>query len=80
MALQVLLHIHNTEPVLAEIDELPDTADTMIKVSNPRQRYGKDLHFIAPNVVTVYWPIERLSFIEIMPSEEEEEIIGFVRE
>jgi hypothetical protein len=80
MAIEVLLHIANSEPVLAEIDEMPSLSDTMIKITNPRQRDGKDLHYISANVVTVYWPIESLSFIEILPSEEEEQVIGFVRE
>jgi len=31
-------------------------------------------------VVTVIWPINTLNFIEVLPSEEDEQIIGFVRE
>ena len=80
MATEVLLHIKNSEPIRAEIDELPNTHDTLIKVSNPRLRDGKDLHFLAPNVVTVYWPIDQISFIEILQSEDEEQVFGFVRE
>jgi hypothetical protein len=80
MAIEVILHIHNSDPVLGEIDELPDPKDTILKVSNPRQRDGKDLHYLQINVVTVLWPIQQLTFIEILPSEEEERIVGFVRE
>lgn len=80
MATEVLIHIQNTEPILAEIDELPGPQDTMIKVNNPRLRDGKELHFLAQNVVSVYWPVSQISFIEILPSEEEEQVFGFVRE
>lgn len=80
MAFSIILHIENTEPILAEIDELPDKNATMLKVSNPRQRDGKELVFIQRNVVNVYWPVSSISFIEILPSEEEEEIMSFVRE
>jgi hypothetical protein len=80
MATEVLIHIKNSEPVLAEIEELPTNKDTMIKVNNPRLRDGKDLHYLASNVVTVYWPIDQISFIEILQAEEEEQVIGFVRE
>ena len=80
MATEVLIHIHNSEPVFAEIDELPGSQDTLLKVNNPRLRDGKDLHYLATNVVTVFWPISQISFIEILPGEEEERIIGFVRE
>ncbi len=80
MAIEILLHIHNSEPVRAEVEELPTCQDTLIKVSNPRMRDGKDLHFLADNVITVYWPIDQISFIEILQSGEEDRVIGFVRE
>jgi hypothetical protein len=80
MAIEVLIHIPNSDPVLAEIDELPGSQDTLIRVNNPRLRDGKDIHYLAANVVTVYWPLAQISFIEILPSEEEEQVFGFVRE
>ncbi len=80
MAIEIILHIHNTDPILGEIDELPNPSDMLLKVSNPRQRDGKDLHFIRDDVVTVYWPIHTVSFIEVLPGMEEEDIISFVRE
>ena len=52
----------------------------MIVVNNPRRRDGKDLHYLDNNVVTVMWPLTRINFIEVLPSQEEERIIGFVRE
>ena len=80
MAYDVLIHITNSEPIRAEIEELPGLTDTLLKVMNPRQRDGKDLHFIAADVVVVYWPVSQISFLEILSSEDEEQIIGFVRE
>ena len=80
MAIEVILHIHNSDPVLGEIDEMPSPNDTILIVTNPRQRDGKDLHFLQTNVVSVLWPIQQITFIEILSSEEEERIVGFVRE
>ena len=80
MAIEILLHIKNSEPILAEVDELPTNQDTMVKVKNPRMRDGKDLQFLADNAVTVFWPIDQISFIEVLQSEEDDRIIGFVRE
>jgi hypothetical protein len=80
MAYTVILHIPNDVPVAGEIDELPKPTDTILVVSNPRQRDGKDLHYLEPNVVKVIWPIERISLIEILEGRDEEKIIGFVRE
>jgi hypothetical protein len=66
--------------MLAEIDDMPQATDTLIKLSNPRQRDGKDLIFLEHNVVTVYWPWAEIAFMEILPGETAEEVVSFVRE
>lgn len=76
----VLIHIANEDPILGEIEQLPGSGDTNLLVKNPRRRDGKDLPNLMGNVTQVIWPIVRVSFIEIIPGEGEEEIIGFVRE
>lgn len=76
----VIIHIANETAILGEVDELPKPTDNIIVVSNPRQRDGKDLHYIDNNVVKVIWPIAKLNFIEIIQDAEDEKIIGFVRE
>jgi hypothetical protein len=76
----ILIHIANEEPIFGEVDQLPAPTDVMLTVKNPRKRDGKDLPYLAHNVTQVIWPLSRIGFIEIMPSDEEEEIIGFVRE
>lgn len=80
MSTSVIVHIRNAEPMLAEIDDLPQSTDTILKLNNPRQRDGKDLIFLEHNVVTVYWPWSEISFLEIMPGETTEEVVSFVRE
>ncbi len=76
----VLVHIQSDDPVLGEIDELPNPSDALIVVKNPRRKDGKDVYYLDANVTTVIYPVIRINFIEIMPTGEEEEIIGFVRE
>ncbi|OGO69866.1 MAG: hypothetical protein A2Z37_18265 [Chloroflexi bacterium RBG_19FT_COMBO_62_14] len=80
MATTVLLHLSGEDPVVGEVEELPAPSDTTITISNPRRRDGKDLPYLEGNVVTVVWPIHRVNFMEIMPTAEEERLIGFVRE
>jgi len=80
MSTTVIIHIRNAEPILAEIEELPQTNDTLITLSNPRQRDGKDLMYLERNVVTVIWPIAEIGFIEILPGETAEEVVSFIRE
>ena len=80
MAYSVILHIAGEPSVLGEIDELPKPTDTLITVSNPRLRDGKDIHYLEHNVVKVIWPVDKLTLIEVLESEDEEHLIGFVRE
>jgi hypothetical protein len=76
----IVVHVLNSDPVVGETEELPSVNDTMVMLKNPRRMDGKDLHYLSPEVVTVYWPIERVNFIEVITGEEEEPIIGFIRE
>jgi hypothetical protein len=80
MAYSVILHISGESAIMGEVDELPKPSDTLIIVSNPRLRDGKDIHYLEHNVVKVIWPIDKITLIEILESEEEEHLIGFVRE
>jgi hypothetical protein len=80
MAYTVLIHLSGEDAVVGEIEAIPAPSDTSISLNNPRRRDGKDLAFIQGNVVTVVWPMHRINFIEILPTAEEENIIGPVRE
>jgi len=80
MAFSIILHISGEASIIGEIDELPKNTDTIITVNNPRLRDGKDVHYIEPNVTKVIWPLAKIGLIEILESEEEEALIGFVRE
>ena len=80
MPYTIILHVQNSDPVVGEVDELPVASDNLILINNPRRLDGKDLHYLSENVVTVFCPIDKLNFIEVIAGKEEEEIIGFVRE
>jgi hypothetical protein len=80
MAYSIILHITGEPSILGEIEELPKPTDTLLTVSNPRLRDGKDIHYLEHNVVKVIWPINKITLIEVLESEEEERLIGFVRE
>ena len=80
MAYGVILHVSGEVPIFGEVEELPKPTDVILTVNNPRSREGKDLHYLQAEVTQVIWPIAKINFIEIMPSGDEEQIIGFVRE
>jgi len=77
----VVVHVMNEDPIMAEIDELPDPSDQCVTLTNPRRRDGKPVHYVAEEALSVIFPWHRISFIEVMPSEEARaEIDLFFRE
>ncbi len=80
MPFNVILHISGEEPIVGEIEEMPHPGDSVLVLYNPRKRDGKDIPYLSTDVTTVIWPWEKVNFLEIMPTEAEEEIVGFVRE
>jgi hypothetical protein len=80
MAHSIILHISGEASIAGEVEELPKPGDTTILVLNPRQKDGKDLHYLDNNVSRVIWPINKVSFIEIVDGAGDEKIIGFVRD
>ena len=81
MSITVITHIANEEPIIGEIDDIPEQTHQMVTITNPRRRDGKDIHYLEDEVTTMIVPWHRINFLEIMPSAEElEEVITFVRE
>lgn len=80
MPITIQIHLINEEPIVAEVESLPAAHDTMVIAMNPRSRDGKDLRFMQPNVTTLILPVNRVNYIQVLPSGEEERVVGFVRE
>jgi hypothetical protein len=80
MPYTIIIHPTGEEPIIGEVEQLPESTDISIMINSPRKIDGKELHYLSENVLTVIWPISRLNFIEVLPTKSEEEIIGFVRE
>ena len=80
MAYSIILHISGEPSIIGEVEELPKLTDTIVIVSNPRLRDGKDIHYLEQNVVKVIWPMTQVALIEVLESGEDEDLIGFVRE
>jgi hypothetical protein len=76
----LIVHIPNEDAIVGEVEEFPAATDTIITIQNPRRKDGKDVHYLNNDVVTVIWPLSQVTFIEVLPGEGEERIIGFVRE
>ncbi len=80
MPMTVLLHLLNEDPIVAEIDQIPDPSDQYLVCQNPRRRDGRDVSYVLPEVKSLLIPWHRVHCVEILPGEEEEKIVTFVRE
>ncbi len=81
MAITVIVHIQGSDAIMAEVDQLPDPKDNFITCTNPRARDGKTITYIDHQATRVMFPWHRLSFVETLPSEEDQaEIESFFRD
>jgi len=81
MAITVIVHVMNADPVVAEIDEVPNPSSAFLVCSNPRGRDGKAVSYIEREATRIIFPWHRISFVETMPSEEDQvEIESFFRD
>lgn len=78
--LTVIVHIVNEDPVVCEVERMPDPTDQFLLLQNPRRRDGKDVHYLDEDVTSMMVPWHRINFVQLMPSADVEEVIGFVRE
>ena len=80
MPYEVILHLHNEDPVLAEMDSLPDPTHQCVFIVNPRRRDGRSLHYVTEGATSFIFSWSRITFIEVMQSEEDSEVVEFFRE
>jgi hypothetical protein len=81
MPISAVLHISNEEPILVDMEEIPDPTAQAVVCTNARKRDGREIHYVDREAVLLFFPWHRIGFIEIIGAGEEvEEIISFVRE
>ena len=81
MAKTVILHILNEDPIVADMEELPDPTATFITCTNLRKKDGKPVTYVERGVKQILFPWNRINFIEIMESvEEKRSVIDRFRE
>lgn len=80
MAVEVIIHIMNEDPILAEMESLPDPTHQSIVIQNPRRRDGRQLHYVTEGATAFIFPWTRITFIEVMETGEGKEVVEFFRE
>jgi hypothetical protein len=82
--MQVVLHIHNEDPFIADLEALPDPHSNYIRVTNPRKRDGKAIATLTNGATTFLYPWTRITFLEILEDNEAQDsadkLMGFFRE
>jgi len=76
----VVVHILNEDPILADMQDLPEPSASIIIIQNPRLRDGKAVSYLNSATEKVIWPLHRINFLEVLQVEEEDDIISHVRE
>ncbi len=81
MAKTVILHVVNEDAIVADMEDLPDPSANYFVCTNIRKKDGKPVSYIERGVKQVLFPWNRVSFIEVMESQEEKRsVVDFYRE
>src|SRR5690242_18673686 len=67
MLRNVVLHISNEQPLLADLFELPSPSDITLRLTYLRSPDGKRLVFVDGMMSVFLFPYHRVSFVEIPP-------------
>lgn len=80
MSVPAIVHVLNEDPILCEMEEMPDPQTQVLVLNNPRRRDGNELHYLEQDVSRMIIPMHRINYVQILPSGEAEDVIGFVRD
>jgi len=80
MPYTLLVHMENEDAVVGEVEELPDPNAQYITLRSPRLRDGREVTYLLAETNVVLYPWSRVHSVEILPTEEDEQIVTFIRE
>jgi len=81
MAFTVIIHLANEDPLLAEMESLPEPNSTCVTCTEVRRRDGKPVHYVTPEASTFIFPWSRINFIEVLRGEVARgEVLEFFRD
>ena len=67
MIRNVVLHIANEQPLVADLFELPSAADVGLRCTNLRSLDGKRPIFVDDSASIFFFPYHRITFLEVPP-------------
>ena len=63
-----MLHLHNEQPMLADLFELPSAPDVGLRCTNLRDMNGKKPIFVDDKDAVFFFPYLHIRFVEIPPA------------
>ncbi|MCG3208954.1 MAG: hypothetical protein FOGNACKC_02567 [Anaerolineae bacterium] len=75
MSITVIIHVSGGDAIVGEIEAMPDPRANYVTFTNVRARDGKPVVYIDREASRVLFPWHRISFLETLPSEEDQEDI-----
>jgi len=78
--LSAVIHLVDEDPIIGELDAMPDPSAQFVQIVNPRRRDGRPVAFLDGNVEKVLFAWHRISHIQLLPEMDREKAISFVRE
>ena len=67
MLRNAVLHLHNEQPLLGDLFEMPSASDVSLRLTNLRSLDGKRPIFVDDQKSVFLFPYHRVSFVEIPP-------------
>ncbi|MBP9500720.1 MAG: hypothetical protein KBF17_01020 [Candidatus Promineofilum sp.] len=80
MRLSAVIQLIGEDPIIGELEGMPDPASQFVTVYAPRRRDGRAVGYLDGNAEKVLFAWHRISHIQILPAVDLEKAIGFVRE
>ncbi len=80
MRLSAVIHLLEEDPIIGELEGMPDPSAQFVAVYAPRRRDGRTVAYLDSNVDKVLFAWHRISHIQLLPEVDLEKAIGFVRE
>lgn len=80
MRFSAVIQLLEEDPILGELEGLPDPSAQFVTVFNPRRRDGRPVTFLDNSIDRVLFAWHRIGHIQILPDAGMEKVISFVRE
>ncbi len=80
MTVQARIHFYNQDPIRGMLLEMPSVRDTLVRVQSPLQDNNIEVEYLHTGVSVIFVPVNDIKCIEILPEDDGDDLVSFVRE